>query len=56
MSFADILALLVSAKDDARDWANGRLWQWRLPLLAYLAYGGFKHLGDEYYATICEID
>ena len=41
-----------SARADAREWCSGRLWQWRLPLLAYLAYGGFKHLGDEYYSTI----
>ncbi len=29
---------------DAARWARGRWWQWRLPLLAYLAWDGVRHL------------
>ena len=29
---------LPSWRDQAREWSARRLWQWRLPLLAYLAY------------------
>ena len=31
---------------DARQWSQGRLWQWRLPLLLFLAYDGARHLRD----------
>lgn len=31
---------------DAREWAAGRWWQWRLLLLLFLAYDGTRHLKD----------
>jgi hypothetical protein len=31
---------------DAADWARGRWWQWRVPLLAFLAWDGQRHLHD----------
>ncbi len=34
---------------DAAGWAAGRSWQWRLPLLLYLAYTGLRTLADPEY-------
>jgi hypothetical protein len=31
---------------DAADWARGRWWQWRVPLLLYLAWDGRRHFLD----------
>jgi hypothetical protein len=31
---------------DAREWARGRWWQWRLLLLLFLAFDGVRHLED----------
>lgn len=31
---------------DAREWARGRWWQWRLLLLLFLTYDGTRHLRD----------
>jgi hypothetical protein len=31
---------------DAAGWARGRWWQWRVPLLLYLAWDGRRHLTD----------
>lgn len=31
---------------DAAGWARGRWWQWRVPLLLYLAWDGRRHLLD----------
>jgi hypothetical protein len=31
---------------DARQWAGGRWWQWRVPLLFLLAWDGHRHLQD----------
>lgn len=31
---------------DAREWAAGRWWQWRLALLLFLAWDGARHLQD----------
>ena len=37
---------------DAARWCEGRLWQWRLPLLAFLAYVGVRHLAEPGYWSI----
>jgi len=34
----------ASWRDDARDWARGRRWEWRLPLLFVLAYTALRGL------------
>jgi len=39
-------------RDDAVQWATGRLWWPRALLLAYLAYAGWRHLTDPEYASI----
>ena len=44
--------LASRARDDAREWAQGRSWAWRLPVLLYLAYVGVRHLANPEYATI----
>lgn len=44
--------LLRAIHEDATDWARGRLWQWRLPLLVYLGYTGFRYLGDPSYWSV----
>jgi len=31
---------------EAREWAGGRWWQWRAPLLLFLAWDGARHLRD----------
>lgn len=31
---------------DAAEWARGRWWQWRVPLLLFLAWDGHRHLQD----------
>ncbi len=31
---------------DAADWARGRWWQWRVPLLLFLAWDAGRHLRD----------
>jgi len=38
-------------RDDAREWATGRSALVRLPLLAYLMYGGLRHTFDSMYST-----
>jgi len=32
--------------DSATEWARGRWWQWRVPLLLFLAWDGKRHLSD----------
>ena len=39
-------------REDARQWAAGRLWWPRALLLAYLAYAGWRHLTDPEYGSI----
>ena len=43
--------LAEKMRDDARDWATGRSALVRLPLLAYLVYGGIRHIFDPMYKT-----
>jgi hypothetical protein len=43
--------LLRGVLDDARDWAQGRAWWWRVPLLVYLAVAGVRHLASAEYAS-----
>lgn len=31
---------------EAAEWARGRWWQWRVPLLVFLAWDGQRHLND----------
>lgn len=31
---------------DAAEWAEGRWWQWRVPLLLFFAWDGLRHLRD----------
>ncbi|HMY20223.1 MAG TPA: hypothetical protein PKA58_28040, partial [Polyangium sp.] len=38
-------------RDDAEDWATGREALVRVPLLAYLVYGGIRHIFDPVYKT-----
>jgi hypothetical protein len=38
--------------DDAARWSEGRLWQWRVPLLAALAWIGVRHLAEPEYWSI----
>ena len=38
--------------DDAAEWSEGRLWQWRVPLLAALAWIGVRHLAEPGYWSI----
>jgi hypothetical protein len=37
---------------DARDWADGRMWLVRLPLLLFLAYVLVRHLADPSYQSV----
>lgn len=37
--------------DDAEDWAQGRSWLWRAPLVLYLAIAGWRHLRSEEYSS-----
>jgi hypothetical protein len=37
--------------DESRDWAAGRSWLIRLPLVAYLAYALFRHITDGDYSS-----
>jgi hypothetical protein len=39
-------------RDDALEWCRGRHWQWRVPLLALLAYVGWRELTDPDYAGL----
>jgi hypothetical protein len=39
-------------RNDARDWATGRLWWPRALLLLYLAFAGWRHLTDPDYGSI----
>ena len=43
---------LAAWRDDAIEWCAGRSWQWRLPLLAVLAWIGVHHLADPMYWSI----
>ena len=38
--------------DDAAQWSEGRLWHWRLPILAALAWIGVRHLAEPEYWSI----
>lgn len=49
---ADTEAASAHWADDAARWSEGRLWQWRLPLLAALAWVGVRHLADPEYWSI----
>ena len=42
---------LETLMDDAADWASGRWWLPRLPLLAYLAYAFWHHFRDPDYSS-----
>ncbi len=42
---------LAGLNQDLRAWAKGRSFLIRLPLLAYLAYAGFKQLKDPFYSS-----
>ena len=46
------MSLVAAWRDDALDWSAGRAWQWRLPLLAVLAWIGVRHLADPTYWSI----
>lgn len=46
-----VAELLAAARADAADWARGRIAAWRLPLLAYLALAGWRHLWDPEYSS-----
>lgn len=46
------LARVLNLPRDAAAWADGRSWHWRLPLLAWLGYTGFRHLADPDYASL----
>ncbi len=37
--------------DETREWAEGKSWRVRLPLLVYLAYALFRHLTDDDYGS-----
>lgn len=49
MNARDLLGFVIA---DARDWARGRSWLWRAPLLLYLAVVGLKHLRDPEYGSL----
>lgn len=49
MSFSDAFANL---RDEAAAWCSGRMWFVRAPLLAYLAYAGFRNVFDPEAGTI----
>ena len=46
-----ISKFLAGLNQDLKAWAKGRSYLIRLPLLAYLAYAGFKQLKDPYYSS-----
>lgn len=37
---------------EAREWARGRAWWWRLPVLVYLLWAGVRQLGDPGYRSL----
>ena len=39
-------------RDDVLAWARGRHWQWRLPILLYLAWAGSRYARDEEYTSL----
>jgi hypothetical protein len=39
-------------RQDSEDWAEGKSWFWRILLLCYLIYGGFRHLTDSEYNSL----
>jgi hypothetical protein len=39
-------------RDDAREWCQGKHWEWRAPLLAYLGYAGFRTLTNPEYSSL----
>lgn len=46
-----ISEFLSGLNQDLQDWAKGRSFLIRLPLLVYIAYAGFKQLKDPYYSS-----
>src|SRR5688500_20232240 len=40
-----------TVKDDAEEWATGRSWLFRVPLLALLVYFVIQHLRDSLYGS-----
>ena len=47
------MGLLGDFFEDAAEWAEGRWWLPRLPLLGYLAYAGWRHLREpEEYSSL----
>ena len=46
-----ISEFLSELNQDLQAWAKGRSYLIRLPLLAYLAYAGFKQLKDPFYSS-----
>ena len=49
MEFRDRLEALLA---EVADWAKGRLWYVRAPLLLYFAYVGIRHLGNSEYTSL----
>ena len=39
-------------RDDALEWCQGKRWEWRAPLLAYLGYAGFRTLANPEYSSL----
>jgi hypothetical protein len=48
----DLRDRFEALRDDVDDWARGRLWWVRAPLLLYFAYVGVRHLGDPEYNSL----
>ncbi len=47
-----LIKLLAAFLTDARQWAIGKSWIWRTPILAYLGYAGVRHLFDPHYGSL----
>jgi hypothetical protein len=45
-------AVITALRDDAADWARDKHWQWRVPLLVWLGWTGFRYLADPEYASL----
>lgn len=45
-------ATAAAVPDEVREWAEGRIWWWRAPLLLWLVWIAVRHLGDPLYTSL----
>jgi hypothetical protein len=47
-----IFKSLKLTKQDAEEWSRSQSWVWRVPVLVYLAYAGYRHATNPQYSSL----